>query len=41
MTLKRRENKYLVSLICFSFLVISFSKKLLRENTAKDNSFEW
>ena len=28
MTLKRRENKDLVSFICFSFLV-SFSKQLL------------
>ena len=29
MTSKRRENKNLVSFICFSFLVISFSKQLL------------
>ena len=28
MTSKRRENKNLVSVICFSFLVISFSKQL-------------
>ena len=41
MTSKRRENKNLVSFICFSFLVISFSKQLPRENTTKDNSFEW
>ena len=31
MTLKRRENTNLVSFICFSFLVISFSQ----EKTAK------
>ena len=31
MTSKRRENKNLVSFICFSFLVISFSQ----EKTAK------
>ena len=29
MTSKRRENKNLVSFICFSFLVITFSKQLL------------
>ena len=29
MTSKCRENKNLVSFICFSFLVISFSKQLL------------
>ena len=29
MTSKRRENKNLVSFICFSFLVISFSKQLM------------
>ena len=29
MTSKRRENINLVSFICFSFLVISFSKQLL------------
>ena len=30
MTSKRRENINLVSFICFSFLVISFSKQLLQ-----------
>ena len=29
MTSKRRENINLVSFICFSFFVISFSKQLL------------
>ena len=33
MTSKRRENKNLVSFICFSFLVIRFSKQLLTFNT--------
>ena len=30
MTSKRRENKNLDSFICFSFLVISFSKHLFK-----------
>ena len=29
MNSKRRENKNVVSFMCFSFLVISFSKQLL------------
>ena len=41
MTSKRHENKNLVSFICFSSLVINFSKQLPREDTAKDNPFEW
>ena len=38
MTSKRRENKNLVSFICFSFLVISFSKQLLIKIRSKEKS---
>ena len=38
MTSKRRENINLVSFICFSFLVISFSKQLLMKVNMSVNS---
>ena len=40
MTSKGRENKNLVSFLCFSFLVISFPKQLLINPGSGDLVFE-